>query len=1112
MNTELPSKYDPSSVETQAYRVWLEEKCFHADPAKPGEPYSIVIPPPNVTGALHLGHAINATLQDILTRQHRMRGFNTVWIPGIDHAGIATQAVVEKQLKEKENKTRHDVGREGLVERIWAWKQQYGDRILEQLQRLGASCDWDRTRFTLDEMCARAVRETFFKLFKDGLIYRGKRLVNWDTFLQTSISDDEIYHEAVKTNLWHIRYPIEDGEATRGTGFQPVQDVPGVGEPPSSSPERTQHGLETRATFMTVATTRPETMLGDTAVAVHSEDPRWNWAIGKHVRLPLTGRLIPIIADDILVDPKFGTGVVKVTPAHDPNDYAVWQRHKGQADEIDLINILTPDGKITADRPEWSKYAGMKRDAARKQVVEDLKAAGLLEKEEPYETQVGHSDRSKTPIEPYLSDQWFVKMAPLAEPALQAVREGKIKFYPERHAQQYLSWLGEKRDWPVSRQLWWGHRIPVWIFRWNGPYADLPSDSQQVHLDLPYLSEEQNRQIAAQVIRPGGKGDIYIGLSVRPNHPEIERLIEKNGGRQDPDVLDTWFSSALWPHSTLGWPERTAELERYYPTSVLVTGRDIITLWVARMVMMGMYNMGEKAQSGEALSPSPSYSGEREGVRGGTSKTSASQSTITPGPSPQPSPPGTRERGQETQNAAASFTPSSGTPGEGRGGGLNTAPSQDPHPNPPPEYRERGQDSSRGTGGSPVSSELEMQNHGRAARATAKKLGLPFLDVAINPTILDGKGERMSKSKGNGVDPVDIIDSYGADALRFTLTKMATETQDARMPVKRDAQGRNTSDKFDEGRNFCNKLWNACRFALANLEGAPSEGVDEQKWSLADRWIVSRFNRTLEEANNALAAYRFDVYAKACYDFFWGDFCDWYVETIKPAMKDPARAGQTANVLASVLDGALRLMHPMIPFITETVWWRLNAVRPQRGLPGRLECPPSERLVLAPWPNVGDFSQAAEFLFPRLQEVIGAIRTLRNDYKVSPKQTVVVSIKAPGDSARQILANRETVELLATCTLKEVSPDLAPVPDAATAMAAGCEIFVEGLIDKNAEKQRMEKEAGDKKRSIEAMNARLSNEAYTAKAPPHLVQQTRDQLAAAEAELAKLEEALRKLG
>jgi valyl-tRNA synthetase len=1077
MNTELPSKYDPSAVETQAYRVWLEEKSFHADPAKPGEPYSIVIPPPNVTGALHLGHAINATLQDILIRQHRMRGFNTLWVPGIDHAGIATQAVVEKQLKEKENKTRHDVGREGLVERIWAWKQQYGDRILEQLQRLGASCDWDRTRFTLDEMCARAVRETFFKLFKDGLIYRGKRLVNWDTFLQTSISDDEIYHETVKTNLWHIRYPIEGS----GFGVQGSENTAEKAASDSSSPEPRTLNPEAsaRPTYMTVATTRPETMLGDTAVAVHSEDPRWNWAIGKHVRLPLTGRLIPIIADDILVDPKFGTGVVKVTPAHDPNDYAVWQRHKGQADEIDLINILTPDGRITADRPEWSKYAGMKRDAARKQVVEDLKAEGLLEKEEPYETQVGHSDRSKTAIEPYLSDQWFVKMAPLAEPALQAVREGKIKFHPERHAQQYLSWLGEKRDWPVSRQLWWGHRIPVWR---------APEDSEYpltlLHDFKTVVEWAKEGRIAAAGIVIGDDGSVRIEspanedaiICVRDaNDSEVISAIESWGFIQDPDVLDTWFSSALWPHSTLGWPERTAELERYYPTSVLVTGRDIITLWVARMVMMGMYNMGEG----------------------------------------------------EVQNAECRVQN-----GE----------------------QERQATFSGGTGGPPVSLDAEAHNPEQdalARRPEAKRLGLPFLDVAINPTILDGKGERMSKTRGNGVDPVDIIHSHGADALRFTLTNMATETQDARMPVQvicphcgerlvnpdgkdplmtctkcknkltrpvANAVGspdaplaRMTSDRFDVGRNFCNKLWNACRFALANLEGAPGEAVDEQKWSLADRWIVSRFNRTLKEANNALAAYRFDVYAKACYDFFWGDFCDWYVETIKPAMKDPARAGQTANVLASVLDGALRLMHPMIPFITETVWWRLNDVRPKRGLPGRLECPPSQRLVVAPWPAVGDFSQAAEFLFPKLQEVIGAIRTLRNDYKVSPKQTVAVSIKAPGDSARQILANRETVELLATCTLKNVSPDLPPVPNAATAMAAGCEIFVEGLIDKNAEKQRMEKEAAEKKRSIEAMKGRLSNEAYTAKAPSHLVQQTRDQLAAAEAELGKLEEALRKL-
>ncbi len=442
MSGEISKTYDPASIEAEAYRVWLEERCFAADPAAPGEPYCIVIPPPNVTGALHLGHAINNTLQDILIRLHRMRGFNTLWVPGLDHAGIATQAVVERQLKEKENKTRHDLGREALVQRIWDWKKQFGDRILEQLKRMGCSCDWDRTRFTLDDQCARAVRETFFKLFKDGLIYRGKRLVNWDVHLQTSVSDDEIYHETVKTSMWHIRYPIVDTDK-----------------------------------FMIVATTRPETMLGDTAVAVHSEDSRWNWAIGKSVDLPLTGRKIPIIADDILVDPKFGSGVVKVTPAHDPNDYAVWQRQQGK---IEILNILNPDATINQN---GGKYSGMKRDAARKKVVEDLTALGLLEKEEPYETQVGHSDRSKTPIEPYLSDQWFVKMAPLAEPALQVVRDGKVRFFPERHAQQYLSWLGEKRDWPISRQLWWGHRIPVW-------YRTGTANMNFVRGTSPYDSQE----------------------------------------------------------------------------------------------------------------------------------------------------------------------------------------------------------------------------------------------------------------------------------------------------------------------------------------------------------------------------------------------------------------------------------------------------------------------------------------------------------------------------------------------------------------------------------------------------------------------------------------------
>jgi valyl-tRNA synthetase len=1015
MPSDLPKTYDPSSVESEAYRVWLDEKCFHPDPAAPGEPYCIVIPPPNVTGALHLGHAINNTLQDILIRQHRMRGFNALWIPGIDHAGIATQAVVEKQLKEVENKTRHDVGREALVERIWTWKQQYGDRILEQLKRLGCSCDWDRTRFTLDDMCAKAVRETFFKLFKDGLIYRGKRLVNWDVFLQTSVSDDEIYHETVKTSLWHIRYEIV-GERHEGTEASRL----------AGTLLRHEGEDAARPKYMVVATTRPETLLGDTAVAVHSEDPRWNWAIGKSVKLPLRGRLIPIIADDILVDPTFGTGVVKVTPAHDPNDYAVWQRHTGQPDQIDIINILNPDGTLNENA---GPYAKMRRDVARKKVVEELTTQGLLEKEEPYETQVGHSDRSKTPIEPYLSDQWFVKMAPLADPALEVVRDGTIKFFPERHAQQYLAWLGEKRDWPISRQLWWGHRIPVWVRR---DVADIQS----------FKKAEEEGTVSITITADANATDsefsstLEASVCVAPGNSEIEGVLEQQGFVQDPDVLDTWFSSALWPHSTLGWPEETADLKKWYPTSVLLTGRDIITLWVARMVMTGMYNMGQRA---DALAPSPS------------------------------------------------------TLGEGRGEGdlelrVATVIPNHPHPNPLPEYRERGQES-------PALQE--------AARARARQLGIPFSHVVINPTILDGKGERMSKSKGNGVDPVEIIDGYGADALRFTLTNMATETQDARMPVKKDAKGRNTSEKFDLGRNFCNKLWNACRFALSNLEAVKPEPADPVKWSLADRWIVARLHRSVAEANAALETYRFDQYAKACYDFFWRDLCDWYIEAIKPAMRDPQRAGQTANVLAAVLDGALRLMHPMIPFITETIWWRLNDVRKDRSLPGHLDAPYSERLVRAAWPAVREISEPAELIFPKLQEIIAAIRNLRNEYKVDVKRAVSVSIATPGDSGEAIVSNRELIELLATCRLKEVRADLAAIPNAARAQAAGCDIYVEDLVDANAQAARDSKRKEDLEKERASLMGRLSNEAYTAKAPPELVQKTRDRLKEVEEELAK---------
>ncbi|HEX4123230.1 MAG TPA: valine--tRNA ligase [Tepidisphaeraceae bacterium] len=938
MKSELAKTYDPAAVEAEAYRAWVEEGCFVADPAAKGKPYCIVLPPPNVTGALHLGHAINSTLQDILIRQHRMRGFNVLWVPGIDHAGIATQAVVERELKEKENQTRHDLGREALVARIWQWKEQFGNRILEQLKRIGASCDWTRTRFTLDENVARAVRETFFNLFKDGLVYRGKRLVNWDTFLQTSISDDEIYHETVKTHLWHIRYPIVGSDK-----------------------------------HVTVATTRPETMLGDTAVAVHPDDPRWNWAIGKSVALPLTDRKIPIIADSILVNMEFGSGVVKVTPAHDPNDYAVWERHRGQADAIDIINILTADGRLNDAVPP--AYAGMKRQAARDKVVADLEAAGALEKTEPYETQVGHSDRSKTPIEPYLSDQWFVKMAPLAEPALAAVREGQVQFHPERHAQQYLSWLGEKRDWPISRQLWWGHRIPVWTCADPAKAKNASEQDMQAlffHLDRDNRLAWQPKGGYPRATCP--LRERLISLADEKADELAGPILSRLGFVQDPDVLDTWFSSALWPHSTLGWPEKTADLQTWYPNDVLLTGRDIITLWVARMVMMGVYNMGE----------------------------------------------------------------------------------------------------------------------------------IPFHHVAINPTILDGHGERMSKSKGNGVDPVDIIDGYGADALRFTLANMATETQDVRMPVKKDAKGRNTSDKFDFGRNFCNKLWNAARFALGNLEGATDDAPQAHGSAvgfLADRWIVSRFGQAVRDADAALASFRFDQYAKACYDFFWRDFCDWYLEAIKPTVKSSA---ETANVLAAMLDGTLRLLHPAIPFITETIWWRLNDVRPNRSLPDVLECPRSERLVKAAWPVGPAVDELAEKEFAFLQELIVTVRNLRNQYQVDVKRQVPISITGPASAIATVEANRQTIELLASCVVERAASGVAAPADAARAVVGDCEIFAAGLVDAEAEKKRIEKETEALRKAIAALEARLANESYISKAPPALVQQTRDELAKAKAALAKL--------
>src|SRR4051794_8683041 len=679
MATELAKQYDPKEAQQRWLDLWNERGYFHSRPDPERTAYTIVIPPPNVTGALHLGHALNNTLQDILIRWRRMQGYDALWMPGTDHAGIATQAVVEKRIFQEEKKTRHDLGREALVGRIWAWKDEYEKRILSQLRLMGCSCDWERTRFTLDPTCARAVRVTFFRLFQADKIYRGKRLVNWDTHLRTAVADDEIYYEDVQGQLWTISYPV--------AGSAEGESLP-------------------------VATTRPETMLGDTAVAVHPDDPRYRHLIGRTVALPLTGREIPIIADPILVDPKFGTGCVKVTPAHDPNDYQTGLRHK-----LPMINLLNPDG--TFNDEAGPAYAGLEGRVVRKRVVADLEAQGLLEKVEPYATRLNFSDRSKTPIEPYLSDQWFVRMDELAQGAMDAVTSARIRIHPERYAKSYLDWLGEKRDWCISRQLWWGHRIPIWHA--TGVDEDALRAAFGDRPGVTWRRSEAETEAGGWLICAEDDRAIEAGR---------EAIVRAGGTlEQDPDVLDTWFSSALWPISTLGWPEETPELEKYYPTSVLSTARDIISLWVARMVIFGLFDRGD----------------------------------------------------------------------------------------------------------------------------------VPFRDVFIHPVIQDGHGKRMSKSAGNGIDPVDIIEIYGADALRYTLAAGATETQDLRIPVEKltrpDGRITNTSERFEQGRNFANKLWNVARFAMMNLEGYEPGAIEIEWLPTEDRWILALLDETITSTTADLNAF-----------------------------------------------------------------------------------------------------------------------------------------------------------------------------------------------------------------------------------------------------------------
>jgi len=972
---DLPKAYDPQAAQARWYAFWIEKGYFHADPSSPKPPYTIVIPPPNVTGALHLGHALNNTIQDILIRWRRMQGYEALWMPGTDHAGIATQAVVEARLRTEEGKTRHDVGREGLVRRIWAWKDEYERRILDQLRLMGCSCDWDRTRFTLDPMCVRAVRATFFRLFRADKIFRGKRLVNWDSQLRTAVADDEIEYVEAAGQLWTIRYPVAGS-----------------------------------AEVLKVATTRPETMLGDTAVAVHPDDPRYQHLIGAAIALPLTGREIPIIGDAILVDPEFGTGCVKVTPAHDPNDYATGLRHG-----LAMINLLNPDGTYNENA---GPYAGLDRREVRKRVVADLEALGLLDKVEPYTNRVGLSDRSKTPIEPFLSDQWFVRMGDdatsggagvgLAQTAMDAVTSGRVAIHPERYAKSYLDWLGEKRDWCISRQLWWGHRIPVWSITLRDPNVDAPEaeglegTAREVADVASYwittLAREAGLLDSIEIrLEPTDDGDRLLVCTLdeaadrfleslrrsrtepgpEAPHPLVDLVVAIE---RDPDVLDTWFSSALWPHSTLGWPDRTPELARFYPTSVLSTARDIITLWVARMVIFGEFNTGD----------------------------------------------------------------------------------------------------------------------------------VPFRDVFIHPVIQDGHGKRMSKSAGNGIDPVDIVDLYGADALRFTLASAATETQDLRMPVERaklpDGREVNTSERFEQGRTFPNKLWNAARFALMNLEGNEPGPVARDELAVEDRWILSLLARTAAEATRDLEAFAFADASRRLRDFTWNDFCDWYVEFVKSRLRDEATRPVARRVLAAVLDGLCRLLHPIVPFVTEAIWQALGEVAPSRGLPD--PSPAAESVCIAAWPSYPDawLDPEAESVVVRWQETVAAIRNLRAERNVPTAAKIhpilvaaepVASVLRSGEAFLRSLTNAASVTIAARADRPAES---------AVAVLADVEVILpmEGLVDREAEAARHRKALAEIDKQLGPIRAKLGNEGFLARANPEVVAQQR----AKEAELASRRAAL----
>ena len=872
MTQLLPKTYDPGMVEGKWYRFWLEHNYFHAEVDLAQQPYAVVIPPPNVTGKLHLGHALNNTLQDILVRYHRMKGDNVMWIPGTDHAGIATQVKVEEELA-KEGTNRHEVGREKFLERVWQWKHEYGGTIIHQLKELGSSCDWQRERFTMDEGCSRAVREVFIRLYEKGLIYRGSYLINWCPKCATTLSDVEVEHEDQNSRLWHLRYPLVKGEG-----------------------------------YIQVATTRPETMLGDTAVAVHPDDERYRHLVGEKVILPLVNREIPIIADT-MVDPEFGTGAVKITPAHDINDFETGLRH-----DLPQITVVGFDGRMTAAA---GKFAGLTRDECRKQVLTELKASGYLALEEPLSHAVGTCYRCSTVIEPLISKQWFVKMKPLAEPAIKAVQDGEIRFVPERFTKIYLNWMENIRDWCISRQLWWGHRIPIWY------------------------CQDCGAEIAA---REEPK------VCTKCGHANLE---------QDPDVLDTWFSSALWPFSTMGWPDETPELKHFYPTAVLVTARDIIFFWVARMVFMGLEFMAEK----------------------------------------------------------------------------------------------------------------------------------PFHEVLIHGLVLDQYGKKMSKSRPEtNIDPLDVIEKYGADTLRFTLATGTTLGQDQRFQM----------EKIDGVRNFSNKIWNAARFVLMNLEDYPEveEELDLSTLSLADRYILSRLQRLTAEAEGMIKRYDLGGFANQLYDVIWSEFCDWYIEMAKPALRlEGAARRTTQTVLVIVFRQLMTLLHPYMPFITEEIWQAL----PHRG----------ETLMLAAWPlpDAQLVNEKAEAEMGLIMNLTRAIRNIRAEAGVDPGRKVEAIFLAAADQRNILAENSLYLQTLAGLSKMDVQDSDAAKPGKAmTAVVEGVEIYLPlaGMVDLELELKRLQKEQVTLEEERNRLTGKLANEQFVAKAPPAVVEKERKKLAALETDYAKV--------